>query len=146
VQALVSTAVYGTPQRSATGFDNRRLNMLLAVLEKRCGFKLASKDVFINIAGGLRIDDPALDLAVVSAVLSSNANEPLPKNCCFTGEVGLTGEVRAVSRLEQRVAEAEKLGFERIFISRHNKTNLKGAGIEVVAVSKVEEVYRLLFS
>jgi DNA repair protein RadA/Sms len=146
VQALVSSAVYGTPQRSATGYDNRRLNMLLAVLEKRCGFKLAAKDVFINIAGGLRIDDPALDLAVVSAVLSSNANEPLPKNYCFSGEVGLTGEVRAVSRLEQRVAEAEKLGFERIIISRHNKAALKGAGIEIIAVSKVEEVYRLLFS
>jgi len=146
VQALVSSAVYGTPQRSATGYDNRRLNMLLAVLEKRCGFKLATKDVFINIAGGLRIDDPALDLAVVSAVLSSNANEPLPKNYCFSGEVGLTGEVRAVSRLEQRVAEAEKLGFERIIISRHNKAALKGAGIEIIAVSKVEEVYRLLFS
>lgn len=146
VQALVSTAAYGTPQRSATGFDTRRLNMLLAVLEKRCGFKLASKDVFINIAGGIRVDDPALDLAVVSAVLSSNANESLPKNYCFAGEVGLTGEVRAVSRLEQRVAEAEKLGFERIVISRHNKAALTKSGIEIIAVSKVEEVYRLLFS
>jgi DNA repair protein RadA/Sms len=146
VQALVSTAAYGTPQRSATGFDTRRLNMLLAVLEKRCGFKLASKDVFINIAGGIRVDDPALDLAVVSAVLSSNANESLPKNYCFAGEIGLTGEVRAVSRLEQRVAEAEKLGFERIVISRHNKAALTKSGIEIIAVSKVDEVYRLLFS
>lgn len=146
VQALVSTAAYGTPQRSATGFDTRRLNMLLAVLEKRCGFKLASKDVFINIAGGIRVDDPALDLAVVAAVLSSNANESLPKNYCFAGEIGLTGEVRAVSRLEQRVAEAEKLGFERIVISRHNKAALTKSGIEIIAVSKVDEVYRLLFS
>lgn len=146
VQALVSTAAFGTPQRSSTGFDNRRLNMLLAVLEKRCGFKLASKDVFVNIAGGLRVDDPALDLAVVAAVLSSNNAEPIAHRYCFAAEVGLTGEVRTVSRLDQRIAEAGKLGFERIIVSRHHKVVLTESPIEVIEVGKVDEVFRLLFT
>lgn len=145
VQALVSTAAYGTPQRSATGFDTKRLNMLLAVLEKRCGFQLASKDVFINIAGGLRIDDPALDLAVITAVLSSQGNIAVPGNYCFAAEVGLTGEVRAVSRLEQRIAEADKLGFNKMIVSRHHKATLPKSGIQVIEVSRVEEVFHLLF-
>jgi len=145
VQALVSTAAYGTPQRSATGFDTKRLNMLLAVLEKRCGFQLASKDVFINIAGGLRIDDPALDLAVITAVLSSQGNIAVPGNYCFAAEVGLTGEVRAVSRLEQRIAEADKLGFEKMIVSRHHKATLPKSAIQVIEVSRVEEVFHLLF-
>lgn len=145
VQALVSTAAYGTPQRSATGFDTKRLNMLLAVLEKRCGFKLASKDVFINIAGGLRIDDPALDLAVIAAVLSSQSDISVPSNICFAAEVGLTGEVRAVSRLEQRISEADHLGFKKIFISKHHKAVLPKVGINTVEVSRVEEVFQLLF-
>lgn len=146
VQALVSTAAYGTPQRSATGFDTKRLNMLLAVLEKRCGFKLASKDVFINIAGGLRIDDPALDLAVIAAVLSSQSDIAVPSSICFAAEVGLTGEVRAVSRLEQRISEADHLGFKKIFISKHHKAVLPKVGINTVEVSRVEEVFQLLFN
>lgn len=145
VQALVSTAAFGTPQRSATGFDTRRLNMLLAVLEKRCGFQLATKDVFINIAGGLRIDDPALDLAVIAAVLSSQGDIAVPGSYCFAAEVGLTGEVRAVSRLEQRIAEADKLGFKNIIVSRHHKAVLPKSGIQVIEVGRVEEVFRLLF-
>ncbi len=145
VQALVSTAAYGTPQRSATGFDTRRLNMLLAVLEKRCGFQLATKDVFINIAGGLRIDDPALDLSIIAAVLSSQQDIPVPDEYCFAAEVGLTGEVRAVSRLEQRIAEADKLGFKKIVISRHHKAVLPKTGIQVIEVGRVEEVFQLLF-
>lgn len=146
VQALVSTAAYGTPQRSATGFDTRRLNMLLAVLEKRCGFQLASKDVFINIAGGLRIDDPALDLSIIAAVLSSQNDSPVSGDYCFAAEVGLTGEVRAVSRLEQRISEADKLGFKKIVISRHHKAVLPKAAIKVIEVSRVEEVFHLLFT
>jgi len=146
VQALVSTAAFGTPQRSATGFDTRRLNMLLAVLEKRCGFQLASKDVFINIAGGLRIDDPALDLAVIASVLSSHSNIAMDKHICFAAEVGLTGEVRAVSRLEQRITEADKLGFKSIIISKHHKALLPKTGIRVTEVGRVEEVFQLLFA
>lgn len=146
-QALVSSAAYGTPQRSATGFDSRRLNMLLAVLEKRSGFRLGAKDVFLNIAGGIRVDDPAIDLAVVSAVLSSNGDIPIDSKTCFAAEVGLSGEIRPVSRIEQRIAEAEKLGYETIVISKYNSKTAKIAGknIKVVTVGKVEEVFRLLF-
>jgi len=146
-QALVSTAAYGTPQRSATGFDLRRLSMLLAVLEKRCGFKLAAKDVFLNIAGGIRSDDPATDLAVVSAVLSSNADIPVNPKYAFAGEVGLSGEIRPVNRIEKRISEAEKLGFEKIFVSAYN---LKGIStgdyqIAIFSVSQVGEVFGELF-
>ena len=145
-QALVSSAAYGTPQRSATGFDQRRLNMLLAVLEKRVGFKLMQKDVFLNIAGGLRITDMAMDLSVISAVLSSNVDTPIEAGWCMCGEVGLSGEVRPVNRIEQRIAEAEKLGFEHIIIPRNNNQGLKGRfQINVHPVSKVEEALRLLF-
>ncbi|MCC6839795.1 MAG: DNA repair protein RadA [Flavobacteriales bacterium] len=145
VQALVSSAVYGTPQRSATGFDLRRLNMLLAVLEKRCGFRLGQKDVFLNLAGGFRVEEPAIDLAVVCAVLGSNADIPVPMDCCFAGEVGLTGEVRPVPRTEQRIAEAEKLGFSRIFLARNTQGITKQAGIEVVPVARVDDVLGHLF-
>ena len=146
-QALVSSAAYGTPQRSSTGFDLRRLAMLLAVLEKRCGFRIGVKDVFLNLAGGIKVEDPAIDLAVVCAVLSSNADIPIASTCCFAGEVGLSGEIRPVSRIDQRILEAEKLGFERIFISKYNKKGLmlKNYSIEVQLVGKVEEVFRLLF-
>jgi DNA repair protein RadA/Sms len=146
-QALVSSAAYGTPQRSATGYDLRRLSMLLAVLEKRCGFRLGVKDVFINIAGGIKVEDPGIDLALVCAVLSSNEDMPIPQNVCFTGEVGLTGEIRPVSRIDQRIFEAQKLGFEKIFISSHNKKGLdmKQFTIEVITVSKMEEVFSHLF-
>lgn len=146
VQALVSTAVYGTPQRSATGFDLRRLNMLLAVLEKRCGFKLGMKDVFLNIAGGLRVEDPAIDLAVVAACLSSSLDLSLPNNTAFAGEIGLSGEVRPVARVEQRIAEAEKMGFERMFVSAYTR-NIKAKynELEVVKVARVNDVHRLLF-
>lgn len=148
VQALVSTAAYGTPQRSATGFDTRRLNMLLAVLEKRVGFRLAAKDVFLNIAGGIRVSDPALDLGVVMAVLSSNMDAALPKDTVFAGEVGLSGEIRAVSRIEQRIAEAEKLGFKRIFIPTGNKKALtkKNEKIDVRSFSKIADICRELFN
>lgn len=143
VQALVSTAAYGTPQRSATGFDTKRLNMLLAVLEKRCGFKLAQKDVFLNITGGIRIDDPAIDLAVVSAVLSSNIDIALDSKTIFSAEVGLTGEIRPVNRVDQRIAEAEKLGFNSIIISKFNKgIEQKAYNIEIIQVGKIEEVFR----
>ena len=147
IQALVSSAAYGIPQRSTTGFDSRRLNMLLAVLEKRCGFKLGAKDVFLNIAGGLRIDDPSIDLAVISAVLSSNENMPIDSTTCFAAEVGLSGEIRPISRIDQRIMEAEKLGFDTIFISKYNKKglNTKNHQIEIVFVSKVEEVFSHLF-
>ena len=146
-QALVSTAAYGTPQRQATGFDQRRLNMLLAVLEKRVGFKLVQKDVFINIAGGLRVTDLAMDLSVIAAVLSSNVDTPLEDGWCMCGEVGLSGEVRPVSRIEQRVAEAQKLGFRHIIIPRHNMQGLdkKKYQIELHPVRKVEEALRTLF-
>jgi DNA repair protein RadA/Sms len=146
-QALVSSAAYGTPQRSSTGFDLRRLSMLLAVLEKRCGFRLGVKDVFLNIAGGIKIEDPGLDLALVCAILSSNEDMPIPQNICFAGEVGLTGEIRPVNRIEQRISEAEKLGLEKIFISSYNKkgVDLKQFKIEVITVSKMEEVFGKLF-
>lgn len=147
VQALVSTAAYGMPQRSATGFDSRRLNMLLAVLEKRVGFKLAAKDVFLNIAGGIRVSDPALDLAVVMAVLSSNIDAALPGDTVFAGEVGLSGEIRAVSRIEQRISETGKLGFRQIFVPLGNKKGITypTTGIEVRYVSKIADVCRQLF-
>lgn len=146
-QALVSTAVYGTPQRATTGFDTRRLNMLLAVLEKRSGFKLGHKDVFLNIAGGIRVDDPAIDLAVVASVLSSNLDVPIAPKTCFAAEVGLSGEIRPINRVEQRISEADKLGFERIFISKYNLRGLdkKRFSIDVIAVGKMEEVYSKLF-
>ena len=147
-QALVSTAAYGTPQRSVTGFDSKRMNMLLAVLEKRVGFKLAQKDVFLNIAGGLKVNDPALDLAVICAILSSNVDMPVAKGVCMSGEVGLSGEIRPITRIEQRLIEADKLGFSTIYIP---KNNLKGIdtsrfGIRIVEVAKVEEVFRGLFA
>lgn len=145
VQALVSSAAYGTPQRSSTGFDTRRLNMLLAVLEKRVGFKLLQKDVFLNIAGGLRVNDPAIDLAVLSAVLSSNMDLSLDAGTCAAGEVGLAGEIRPVNRIDQRIQEAEKLGFRRILIPAGQQYNKKGLTIEVVPVKKVADAFRLLF-
>ncbi len=146
-QALVSTAAYGTPQRSATGFDTKRMNMLLAVLEKRCGFRLSTKDVFLNIAGGLRVEDPGIDLAVIVAIISSHEDMPVSSKTCFAAEVGLSGEIRAVNRIEQRIAEAEKLGFEQIYISKYNKKGLdiKRYKIEIKTVSKVEEVFGSLF-
>lgn len=148
VQALVSTAAYGTPQRSVTGFDSKRMNMLLAVLEKRVGFKLAAKDVFLNIAGGLKVNDPALDLAVICAILSSNVDITIPKRVCMAGEVGLSGEVRPVTRLEQRIREAEKLGMETIIIPRHNLkgVDVSGLNIKIIEVAKVEEAFRTLFA
>jgi DNA repair protein RadA/Sms len=145
VQALVSTAVYGTPQRSCTGYNVKRLNMLLAVLEKRAGFKLGAKDVFLNIAGGIRVEDPAIDLAVVCAVLSSNNEISIPQNICFAAEVGLSGEIRAISRVEQRILEAEKLGFKRIVLSNFNKIAKKNFDIEIIKVTKIEEVIGVLF-
>nr|WP_299386943.1 DNA repair protein RadA [Allomuricauda sp.] len=145
IQALVSTAVYGTPQRSATGFNAKRLNMLLAVLEKRAGFKLAAKDVFLNITGGISVDDPAIDLAVLAAILSSNADIPIEKGICFAAEVGLAGEIRPVQRVDQRILEAEKLGFSTIFVSKSNKIGLKNTGITVQRVSKIEDVVSFLF-
>lgn len=147
VQALVSTAAYGTPQRSVTGFDQRRLNMLLAVLEKRARFKLGQKDVFLNIAGGMKVADPALDLAVVSAVMSSNFDLPISRNTTFVGEVGLSGEIRTVTRVEQRVAEAEKLGFDRIYVPVGNMKGLQFTPkIEVVEVATVADLFRNLFA
>ena len=147
VQALVSTAVYGTPQRTSTGFDIRRLSMLLAVLEKRASFKLASKDVFINIAGGLRVDDPATDLAVVSAILSSTVDLPVDQQTCFAGEVGLSGEIRPVHRIEQRLTEADKLGMKRILLPSFNRKRIDASrfSLEIVEVSRVQEIPKLLF-
>ena len=146
-QALVSSAAYGTPQRSATGFDLRRMNMLLAVLEKRAGFKLSIKDVFLNIAGGLRVDDPAIDLAVIAAILSSNADIPISSRYAFAAEVGLSGEIRAVTRIEARIAEADKLGFEKIFVSKYNAKGLdtKRFKIQIVPVASVYELGSELF-
>lgn len=146
-QALVSTAAYGVPQRSATGFDVRRLNMLLAVLEKRCGFRLGAKDVFLNIAGGIKVDDPAIDLAVVCAVLSSTEDIPVCQKTCFAAEIGLSGEIRPVNRIEQRMSEGEKLGFEKIFISKFasKKINQDHFKIKICPVSKIEDVFRSLF-
>ena len=145
VQALVSSAVYGTPQRSATGFNVKRLNMLLAVLEKRAGFKLGAKDVFLNITGGIRVEDPALDLALAAAILSSNVDIAIDRSQCFAAEVGLSGEVRAVTRIEQRISEAQKLGFERIVISDQNKVNSRDYSIEVLSISKVSDLVKILF-
>ena len=146
-QALVSAAAYGTPQRSANGFDTKRMNMLLAVLEKRCGFRLSTRDVFLNIAGGIKVEDPAIDLAIMVAIISSHEDIAISSKICFAAEVGLSGEIRAVNRIEQRISEAEKLGFERIFISNYN---LKGLildrfKIEITPVRKIENVFSLLF-
>jgi DNA repair protein RadA/Sms len=145
IQALVSTAVYGTPQRSSTGYNAKRLNMLLAVLEKRAGFRLGLKDVFLNVTGGISVDDPAIDLAVVAAILSSNEDIPVGKDICFAGEVGLSGEIRPVNRVEQRIQEAEKLGFSTIFVSKYNKIATQFPGIKIVLVSKIEEIVSELF-
>jgi len=144
VQALCSSAVYGTPQRSTTGFEARRLNMLLAVLEKRCGFKLSAKDVFLNITGGLKVTDPALDLAVMAAILSSTEDIALSPQACFAAEVGLSGEIRPVPRLEQRISEAEKMGFEEIYVSKHGKQPTT-THIKVRPAGKIEQVFHLLF-
>lgn len=153
-QALVSPSPYGTPQRSATGFDNKRMNMLLAVLEKRCGFRLSAKDVFLNITGGIRVEDPAIDLGLAAAIISSHEDLPVSFKTCFAGELGLSGEIRAVNRVEQRIAEAQKLGFEQIIISRYNlpaggknkkSLDFSRYDIEVKAVSRIEEVFQLLF-
>ena len=153
-QALVSTSAYGTPQRTATGFDTRRMNMLLAVLEKRCGFRLGAKDVFLNITGGIRVEDPAIDLGLAAAILSSHEDMPIPFKTCFAGKLVLSGEVRAVNRIEQRIAEAQKLGFEQIFISKYNlasggkekkRIDLSRYKIEIKTVGSIEEVFSMLF-
>ncbi|MCL6218776.1 DNA repair protein RadA [Zunongwangia pacifica] len=146
IQALVSTAVYGTPQRSTTGYNAKRLNMLLAVLEKRAGFKLGAKDVFLNITGGISVDDPAIDLAVVAAILSSNEDISIEKDSCFAAEVGLAGEIRPVTRVDQRILEAEKLGFAKIMISKQSKLPKTSYTIEVIKVSKIEDVVSQLFA
>jgi DNA repair protein RadA/Sms len=147
VQALVTQSVYGTPQRTVSGFDLRRLQLLLAVLEKRGGFHFGMKDVFLNIAGGIKVEDPSIDLAVICALLSSYEDVPLPQHICFAGEVGLSGEIRAVNRIDQRIAEAEKLGFEKIIVSKYNQKGLSKQkfNIEVVLMGRVEEVYKNLF-
>jgi DNA repair protein RadA/Sms len=146
-QALVSSAVYGTPQRSATGFDIRRLNMLLAVLEKRAGFRLAIKDVFLNIAGGIKVNDPAIDLAIISAVLSSNLDIPISRDICFAGETGLSGEIRPVSRIEPLIREASKMGLKKIYLAKYQRiTSVKGIDIEITPISKIEQLVRSLFS
>tara|TARA_B100000809_G_scaffold22902_1_gene20053 strand:- start:17677 stop:19032 length:1356 start_codon:yes stop_codon:yes gene_type:complete len=145
VQALVSSAVYGTPQRSSTGYNLKRLNMILAVLEKRAGFRLGAKDVFLNITGGIHVADPAIDLAVVSAILSSNEDVAIPQNYTFAAEIGLAGEIRPVNKIDQRISEAEKLGFDKIFVSKFNKFKKENRAIEIVSVSKIEEIYALLF-
>ncbi|SDE54439.1 DNA repair protein RadA/Sms [Mucilaginibacter pineti] len=153
-QALVSTSAYGTPQRTATGFDTKRMSMLLAVLEKRCGFRLAAKDVFLNITGGIRVEDPAIDLGLAAAIISSHEDMPVPFKTCFAGEIGLSGEIRAVNRVEQRIAEAQKLGFNQIFISKYNlpsggqdkkRMDLSRYDIDIKIVSTIEEVFGLLF-
>jgi DNA repair protein RadA/Sms len=149
IQSLVATAAYGVPQRSTTGYDQKRLNMLLAVLERRAGFRLGTKDVFLNVAGGIKIIDTAMDLAVMVAVLSSDLDIPIDPQTCFAGEVGLTGEIRPVSRVEQRITEAEKLGFRRIVISSSHKKNtaiMHTSSIEIVHCGKIEEVFRGLFA
>ncbi len=145
IQSLVSSAVYGNPQRSATGFDTKRMNMLLAVLEKRCGFRLGAKDVFLNITGGIKIADTAIDLAVVCSILSSDQDIALDSLTCFAGEIGLSGEIRAINRIENRIAEAEKLGYKKIIVSKYNKFNAKGFSIEIIQCGKIEEVFRLFF-
>ncbi|MCM4150566.1 DNA repair protein RadA [Arenibacter sp. N53] len=146
IQALVSTAVYGTPQRSTTGYNAKRLNMLLAVLEKRAGFKLAAKDVFLNITGGISVDDPAIDLAVIAAILSSNEDIAIEKGVCFAAEVGLAGEIRPVQRIDQRILEAEKLGFSTIYVSKNNKITLKNTQIRIQLAARIEDVANSLFS
>jgi DNA repair protein RadA/Sms len=147
VQALVSTAAYGTPQRSSTGFDTRRLNMLLAVLEKRVGFHLAAKDIFINLAGGIKIIDPGIDLAIISAILSSNVDMPISRATCFTGEVGLTGEIRPVDRIDQRIAEAEKLGFKHMVIPKGSKLqSAKSYNIKITQASKLDKAFKEVFA
>ncbi|MCM4166738.1 DNA repair protein RadA [Arenibacter antarcticus] len=146
IQALVSTAVYGTPQRSTTGYNAKRLNMLLAVLEKRAGFKLGAKDVFLNITGGITVDDPAIDLAVIAAILSSNEDIPIEKGICFAAEVGLAGEIRPVQRIDQRILEAEKLGFTTIYVSKNNKITLKQPKIQVILIGKIEDIANQLFN
>jgi DNA repair protein RadA/Sms len=145
VQALVSPAVYGTPQRSCTGFDTRRLNMLLAVLEKRCGFRLGSKDVFLNITGGMRIEDPALDLAVCAAILSSNSDIPIPQGMAFAGEVGLNGEIRPVNRIEQRIREGEKIGFETIFYAEQSDSKNHSPAKNCITIKIMEQLVTSLF-
>lgn len=147
-QALVSTAVYSSPQRSATGFDLRRLGMLLAVLEKRCGFQFVSNDIFLNIAGGIKVSDPAIDMAIICALISSLEDVSLPSNICFAGEIGLSGEIRSVQRAEQRIQEANRLGFERIFVPRFNMKGIdqKNYDIEITPVGKIEELYNILFA
>lgn len=146
-QALVSTAAYGTPQRSSNGFDTRRMNMLLAVLEKRCGFRLSTRDVFLNIAGGIKVEDPAIDLAILVAIISSHEDISISSKMCFAAEVGLSGEIRAVNKIEQRISEAEKLGFDKIFISNYNMKGLmvEKYKIELISVSKIEDVFSILF-
>ncbi|HUC80553.1 MAG TPA: DNA repair protein RadA [Flavisolibacter sp.] len=147
VQALVTQSVYGTPQRTVSGFDTRRLQLLLAVLEKRGGFHFGVKDVFLNLAGGLKVEDPSIDLAVMAALLSSYEDQPIPHNVCFAGEVGLSGEIRAVNRIEQRIAEAEKLGFSKIIVSKYNQKGLNKQkyNIEIIMMGRVDEMYRYLF-
>jgi len=146
-QALVTQSVYGTPQRTVSGFDLRRLQLLLAVLEKRGGFHFGVKDVFVNIAGGIKVEDPSIDLAIVTSLLSSYEDISIPQNICFAGEVGLSGEIRAVNRIEQRIAEAEKLGFEKIVVSKYNSKSLDKlkTKIEIISLGKVEELCNLLF-
>jgi DNA repair protein RadA/Sms len=147
VQALVTDSVYGTPQRTVSGFDLRRLQLLLAVLEKRGGFHFGTKDVFLNIAGGLKVEDPSIDLAVLVALLSSFEDAAMPHDICFAGEIGLSGEIRAVNRIDQRIAEAEKLGFKKIIVSKYNQKAMgkQKFNIEVVTMGRVDEVYRSLF-
>jgi DNA repair protein RadA/Sms len=147
-QALVSKSVYGTPQRTATGFDLRRLQMLLAVLEKRCGYYFSMNDVFLNLAGGLRVEDPAIDLSIVASLISSLIDVSIPSNFCFAGEVGLSGEIRAVSRIEQRIAEADRLGFKEIYISKYNSKGLELSkfNLRVYALGKVDELKGVLFT
>lgn len=146
IQALVSSAVYGTPQRSTTGYNTKRLNMLLAVLEKRAGFRLGAKDVFLNITGGISVDDPAIDLAVVAAILSSNSDIPVDKGICFAAEVGLAGEIRAIQRVDQRISEAEKLGFHTIFIAKSNQVAAKGTEIRIESIGRIEDIIVALFT
>ncbi|MEN8798648.1 MAG: DNA repair protein RadA [Flavobacteriaceae bacterium] len=146
IQALVSSAVYGTPQRSTTGYNAKRLNMLLAVLEKRAGFKLAAKDVFLNITGGIRVDDPAIDLAVVAAILSSGTDIPVDRGACFAAEIGLAGEIRSVQRIDQRIMEADKLGFKTIFIAKSNQVSVKKVNIQIIRLSRIEDITKALFS
>ena len=145
IQSLVSSAVYGTPQRSATGFDTKRMNMLLAVLEKKCGFRLGSKDVFLNITGGIKIEDTAIDLAIICSILSSDRDIAIDTQTCFSGEIGLSGEIRAVNRINERISEAEKLGYKQIFISKYNKFSDKGLAIKIITCSKIEEIFKYLF-